>query len=285
MRFQIVILVTAIVLLIAVGTATAVARGARQNKVISALDESQYAEVASPDSPSFSTATSSTSPKVAVPILVYHIVRPQYPNDSPGVRAIAVTPETFDAELAHLHARGYTVIGFHEFEQHFASSTPLPQRSVIISFDDGWRDQFEYALPILQKYNDTATFFVFTNAIGHHGFFTWDDLRALSAAGMTIGDHTLSHPFLTRINEPAKLWEEIDGSKIVLEKQLGVPITEFAYPFGQYDPAVLEFVKLAGFKSARGDLWSGAVHNVGDLYTLSALNAPTTTDAFVKWFP
>lgn len=224
---------------------------------------------------------------VQVPILVYHIVRPSYPSDSAGVKAIAVTPETFDAQLQYLKTRGYRVVGFGDLERSLAatSSAPLPPKPIIISFDDGWRDQFQYAFPILQKYGDAATFFVFTRGIGRRGFLGWDDLRRMQSAGMTIGAHSLTHPFLTKVTDPAKLWGEIYGSKRILEEGLGRPVTEFAYPFGQYDPAIISLVKLAGFRSARGDLWKGSRQSQDALYTLSAMNAPTTTATFAAWFP
>lgn len=230
------------------------------------------------------TSASSTA-SVAVPILVYHIIRPSYASDDAAVRAIALTPEVFDAELTHLHDAGYHVVSFHDLEAYFANGTPLPSKPIILSFDDAWRNQFVYAFPLLKQHGDTATFFVFTNAIGNKGFLTWDDLHALIAAGMTIGDHSRSHPFLTRIKDTEKLKDEISGSKQVLEKGLGSSVTEFAYPFGQYNSAIIALVKQAGFESARGDYWSGSRQTAAREYTLSALNAPTTTAEFDRMFP
>jgi peptidoglycan/xylan/chitin deacetylase (PgdA/CDA1 family) len=246
------------------------------------LDESRFAELTRFEP---AAAVEATAHQADVPILVYHIVRPQYDSDSASVRALALTPETFDAELAHLQESGYHVIGFRDLELYLASSTPLPGKPIIISFDDGWRDQFQYAFPILQKYHDTATFFVFTRAVGRPAFITWDQLRLMVSSGMTIGDHSLSHPYLTKVADPVKLWSEISGSKAELERQLGQPVTEFAYPFGQYNPDIVALVKQAGFSSARGDLWTGSTQSTENLYALSAMNAPTTTATFIKWFP
>lgn len=246
-------------------------------------DETKYAEM--PSATSSVPAVVLPASAVRVSILAYHIVRPSYPSDSAGVRALALTPETFDAELAHLKDSGYHVVGFHDLEAYFASSTPLPPKPVILSFDDGWGDQFQYAFPVLEKYHDMATFFVFTNAIGRRGFLTWDDLRAMLAAGMTVGDHSRSHPYLAHITATTTLWAEIDGSKRLLERELGVPVTEFAYPFGQYDAAIVSLVRKAGFRSARGDYWHGAAITEGQQFALPALNAPTTTAAFIRVFP
>lgn len=231
-----------------------------------------------------SPLTSSSSKGTWLPILVYHIVRPSYPSDNMAVHTIAITPETFDAEMDYLKKAGYHVVRFVDLEMHFASSTPLPPKPIILSFDDGWSDQFIYAFPILEKYHYPATFFVFTNEIGYRGGLTWNNLRELIASGMTIGDHTRSHPFLTRITSTSTLWSEIDGSKMLLEQQLDIPINEFAYPFGQYNPTIISLVKKAGYKSARGDFYSGE-QSANRLFTLSALNAPTTTAIFEKDFP
>lgn len=248
---------------------------------VSLGNQAFYAEISTTSMQSF---PSPVTGKLNLPILVYHIVRPRYLSDSRAVRAIALTPRTFNAEMKYLGAAGYHVVQFSDLENYFQSGKTLPSNPIILSFDDGWSDQFVYAFPILEKYHYAATFFVFTNSIGHRGFLTWNELRQLLAAGMTIGDHTRSHPYLTSITNPAVLWNEINGSKQVLEKNLGVTINEFAYPFGAYNPAVIAMVKKAGYRSARGDYFSGE-QVANRLYELSAINAPTTTVLFERRFP
>lgn len=221
---------------------------------------------------------------VKVPILVYHIVRPARDSDSSAVKTFLVTPELFDEELSWLARNGYHVIPLSALEQYFASGTPLVARPVIITVDDAWASQYTYAFPTLEKYGDTATFFVPSNFPGSRGFLTWDELRTMIAAGMTVGDHSMSHPYLTQITSTTTLWKEIDGSKTILERELGVPITEFNYPFGAYNAAIVAMVKKAGYKAARTDAYgvSGVADN---LFTLPALNAPTTLATFEKYFP
>ncbi len=243
-------------------------------------NQALYAEVpiVSPSVMAASTA------KGNVPILVYHIVRPSSPTDSRGVIALAQTPAVFDAQMKYLKEAGYEVISFATLENSLQKGTPLPPHPILISFDDGWSDQFTYAFPILEKYKYPATFFVFTNPIGSRGFLTWDDLRTMRDAGMTIGSHTRSHPFLTKITDPAILWNEIDGSKQRLEENLGITVTEFAYPFGQYNATTTAAVEKAGYKIARGDYLEKG-KPVGPLYEVGALNAPTTTALFMQKFP
>ncbi len=249
-------------------------------------DQAFYAELPATSTQATDTiAATSTGKSIDLPIVVYHIVRPSYPSDSAAVRAIALTPETFAAEMQHLKAGGYHVVRFSDLEAYFKDGTALPSKPIILSFDDGWGDQFVYAFPILEKYHYPATFFVFTNAIGRRGFLSWSDLHRMLAAGMTVGDHTRSHPYLTHITDQAVLWDEIYGSKQTLEKRLGVPVNEIAYPFGMYDPAIVALVKKAGYLSARGDYWSGNRQTADKLYALSAINAPTTTASFESRFP
>lgn len=100
-------------------------------------------------------------------------------------------PETFDAQLPHLNGSRYHVVGFHDLEAYFASGKPLSAKPIIISFDDGWADQFKYAVRILEKYHDTATFFVWTDAIDHRGFLSWRELQALFGGH----DNWRSQPF------------------------------------------------------------------------------------------
>ena len=226
-------------------------------------------------------AAVSAAREIGVPIIVYHVVRPSYPSDDAAVRAIALTPETFDAEMRYLRDAGYHVIRLSDLESALRGGAALPPNPVVLSFDDGWHDQFVYALPILEKYHYPATFFIFTNSIGRPGFLSWSDLHALIKAGMTIGSHSRSHPFLTRIRDQATLWQEIRGSKLLLESNLGVPVTEFAYPFGAYDPGIIRMVEAAGYRSARGDYFTGG-QTPARLYALSAMNAKTALKPFAQ---
>jgi peptidoglycan/xylan/chitin deacetylase (PgdA/CDA1 family) len=156
----------------------------------------------------------------------------------------------------------------------------LPEKSVIISFDDGWQNQFRYALPILQKYNFTATFFVVTGFVGSPGFLSWPELKTLHAAGMTIGSHSRSHPYLDRIRDPAVLWDQIYNSKQILETRLGVRVDNFAYPYGAYNTTTSSTVREAGYKTARACCVGGAL---ADAYGLKAVMAPNDLEKFVRY--
>ena len=111
--------------------------------------------------------------------------------------------------MKFLYENGYHIITFATLIHYLDGADELPAKPVIITFDDGWEDQFGYALPGLEKYHYSATFFVVTNFVGSPGFLSWSQLRRLLAEGMEIGSHSRSHPHLDKIKNPGILWDQI----------------------------------------------------------------------------
>ncbi len=208
--------------------------------------------------------------QVDCPILIFHSVRPYGPKDTKGERRFIATPDTLENELAYLRSSGYESVSFYNLANHFLIGSPLPPKPVVISFDDGWESQYVYALPLLKKYSFTATFFIYTNTPGVKNYMRWDQIKALSAAGMEIGCHSKSHPYLNRIRKKAALRREIILPKRILEAHLGKAVTVFAYPFGLYNDRAIAMVKEAGFLCARST-YSGISHSVDQLFTLTGL--------------
>jgi peptidoglycan/xylan/chitin deacetylase (PgdA/CDA1 family) len=186
------------------------------------------------------------------------------------VRKYIVTPDTLDKELGYLKENGYVSVSFDDLTHRLLLGTPLPPKPLILSFDDGWASQYEYALPLLKKYGFIATFFVFTNAIGVKNFMSWDQLLDLEEVGMQIGCHSKSHPFLTRIKSEEALRKEIFGAKQIIETHLREAVPVYDYPFGVYSDHIIELVKEAGFVCARGTA-PGIFHTRDELFTLTAL--------------
>ncbi len=219
-----------------------------------------------------------------VPIFGFHLVRPAYTTDTREIKRYLVTKDVFEKEMKYLSDNGYHTITFATLEDYLVNGTPLPKNPVILSFDDGWENQFVDAFPSLQKYHLTATFFVFTNAIGYQNHLTWDQIKTLSDSGMIIGSHTRSHPFLTEIPDPSKLRDEIVGSKKIIESHIGVVVNDFAYPFGFYNQAVIEAVKNSGYKDARifSRVFTSPFHSLSDSYTLTAIPAPADLGDFER---
>lgn len=220
------------------------------------------------------SATSSIR-SVRIPIMVYHSVRPYIPDESAYQDAYDVTPELLEEELQYLHKQGYHTVTFAAVSEYFERGTPLPEKPVILSFDDGWRNQFVYAFPLLQKYGAKGTFFIFTNPIEYEKdhWMSWDEVRTLDRAGMEIGGHTKTHPILRDIMSDAALDIEIGGGKKLIEERIGHPITAFAYPFGLFNSETNAAVLRAGYHMARTvykGVWNDPEHRLVVHGTLSS---------------
>jgi peptidoglycan/xylan/chitin deacetylase (PgdA/CDA1 family) len=218
-----------------------------------------------------------------VPILVYHHVSQSISEGgSSALRRLTVTAEIFAQQMQYLQDNGYHVITFSDLADYFEKGKELPTLPAIISFDDGWETQFEYALPSLEKYHYAATFFVVTDYIGRPGFISWPQLQTLLTDGMRIGSHSRSHPRLAKIKDSAKLWDQIYNSKIILESQLEASVEEFAYPYGSYNAKAAEAVKRAGYRAGRG-CCSGIAHTSGDVFLLKAVMVPNDMEKFIEY--
>ena len=180
---------------------------------------------------------------------------------------------------------GYRVTPLSDVVAHLANNKPLDGKSVAITFDDGYRSQYTYAFPILQKFAYTGTFFIYTNAIDKlSGSMTWEEIVDLDKNGMSIGAHTRSHAMLTNLSDKNMLHDEIYGSKEDIQMHLQKNIDLFAYPFGAYDNLIKNDVEGAGF--------IGAVSvNMGHLqtkdirYALKRYNVNDSDAEFRALFP
>jgi peptidoglycan/xylan/chitin deacetylase (PgdA/CDA1 family) len=217
-----------------------------------------------------------------VPILVYHHVSQSLSEGSSALRRLTVTADVFAQQMQYLQDNGYHVITFSDLADYFENGKELPSLPIIISFDDGWANQFENALPYLEKFHFSATFFVVTNYIGHPGFFSWPQLQTLLTDGMKIGSHSRSHPRLNKIRDSAKLWDQIYNSKTILESQLEAPVEEFAYPYGFFNAKTAATVKQAGYRAGRG-CCSGIAHTSSDVFALKAVMVPNDMEEFKRY--
>ena len=156
-----------------------------------------------------------TRGKPEIPILNYHSIGPR--------DEFTVPLATFEAELDWLSANGYRTVSLHDLLESREQKRRLPPRSVILTFDDGKEDALRLVLPALQKRGMRGTFFVITGAVGQPGYLTWDGVRALAAAGMEIGSHTVTHARLADLGGD-RVDAELRQSRAELEKQLKRPI-------------------------------------------------------------
>jgi peptidoglycan/xylan/chitin deacetylase (PgdA/CDA1 family) len=195
-----------------------------------------------------------------VPILVYHSVMPHHPGQTAEQRVLDVDDSVFVAQMRYLVDGGYHVVSFAALVDALEARDTLPDRAVVITFDDGWGNQYRHAFPILRRFGLTATFFVFTTPIGKDSrVMTWEQLRELQDAGMTIGSHTRTHPALPDYH--AALHNEVAMSRADIEQHLGRAPDFFAYPFGAWDDQSATAARVAGYRAARtyrGGAWNAA---------------------------
>jgi peptidoglycan/xylan/chitin deacetylase (PgdA/CDA1 family) len=186
---------------------------------------------------------------VRIPILMYHYVEVvRNPKDTMRVR-MAITPMQFEQQLQ-------TLSGAH-IETHFVSDVPSmlagtlsAKHTVMLTFDDGYRDFYTDVLPLLKKYHAKATFYVVNHFIGKNDYVTETQLEEIASSGLVeIGAHTLDHKDLRTLSL-AKATKQIAESKTDLEQRIHSPVTMFAYPSGKFNNQLVKIVRSAGFTTA-----------------------------------
>lgn len=186
-----------------------------------------------------------TSFTLRVPILMYHrIVDPAQAGDSlPG---LVVPPALFAAQMRTLHAAGWRTITAAELASSLQHGVALAPRTFVVTIDDGWRDGYTQALPILQASEHRATYYVIGKRIGTRRFLGGTELQALAAAGMEIGDHTFDHHVLPSLSSLARRFEITAGADRIAQAVGQAPVT-FCYPDGRFSTDVEAQVAEAGF--------------------------------------
>jgi peptidoglycan/xylan/chitin deacetylase (PgdA/CDA1 family) len=189
-------------------------------------------------------------------ILMYHHVCPSEvipveQTELEGWRYV-ITPAAFETQLRLFKSRQFRFVSLSDYLSAMSSGDPAFSRVATVTFDDGWRDNFDYAFPILQRQGIPATFFVVSGEmrdVAPARRMTCEHLRALKAAGMTIGAHTRTHPNLTMLNT-SQLVSEIHGCKADLEAVLCDSVDFLAYPGGRFNREVVAACQAAGFLAA-----------------------------------
>jgi len=189
--------------------------------------------------------------EATVPILMYHHVG-EPPPGADAIRGdLTVLPSQFEAQLAYLSEEGYQTIHLSDLIMYLQMGRRLPPKPIVITFDDGYRDVFTNAYPLLEEYGFVATFFIITQLAdeGREGYLSWAGIKALHAAGMEIGSHTYTHPDLRGQPYDYVVWQVL-GSKEAIEARIKEPVRLFAHPSGGYDQQVVEVLKSTGYWGA-----------------------------------
>ncbi len=183
-----------------------------------------------------------------VPVLMYH--------DIVAEKEVFfdVTYEEFEAHLQLIQEQGVTPISMDQLVSHLRTGLPLPEKPVLLTFDDGYLGHYEQVFPLLKEYGYPGLFSIYTYKVGRdHGRpgMTWDQVQEMANSPLvTIAAHSVNHPSDLREVLDAELQTEVVQSKRILEEKLGIPIQYFTYPEGNYDERVAEAVEEAGYRAA-----------------------------------
>ncbi|SHK83633.1 Polysaccharide deacetylase [Selenomonas ruminantium] len=172
-------------------------------------------------------------------VLEYHHICDDIGDDG---ESYAVPPADFQEQLDYLQRAGYTTITMQDFMRAKKGKQELPAKPVILTFDDGYEDNYTTLLPILEERHMNGTVYMITNSIGRKGYLSWNQLRDMQNRGIELGSHTANHQPLTSL-EREKQIEEMKLSKLLMEWNGLKTIYTFSYPNGAYDETMPELLQ------------------------------------------
>jgi len=208
------------------------------------------------------------------PILMYHEVsddterskRTRHTNP-----AYCLSVERFHEQMEHIHTNEYQTISLGDLLE---SSGQNHQKRVVLTFDDGWQNNYTYAFPILEKFALTATIFVITDFVGKTNYMDWDQLREMNTQGISVQSHTVTHRPLSTLST-AEIYKELENSKKMIEDHLQTPVNFLSAPHGMIDEKVVDVARLQGYKAVCTSE-PGFSHSPGNPVVLKRINISNT---------
>jgi len=198
-----------------------------------------------------------------VPVLNYHKV------DSLN-HALSISPQEFEEQMEYLYNNEYHTISPDELMAYLKYGKSLPEKPIMITFDDGYLDNYTNAYPIMKKYGYTGTIFIVSNLVGEDPrFVNWEQVKEMQQSGFIFGSHTVNHISLTSLSKE-EITNELTQSRDTIAQKLGKPPEYFAYPTGTYNPEIEDMVRGAGYKAAF-TIQYGQVGTDSDVYALERI--------------
>jgi len=206
-----------------------------------------------------------------VPIFLYHYVEELPPGADELRQNLTVSPAEFAAQLQYLADNDYHTITLEHLYYHLSEGLPLPNKPVILTFDDGYRDAYEVVFPLLKRYGFVGTFFVFTAPVDEDNlsYLTWSMIEEMSWSGMEIASHGHHHVGVAGLSSESLL-DEVQGSKLTIESRIGRPVHFFCYPYGAYDTEAIAALQSSGYWGAV-TTYPSRYHVRGGIYQLGRL--------------
>ena len=182
-----------------------------------------------------------TSDNIGIPVLYYHSV------DENAANEVTITPEKLQEQLDYINDNNYVTITMTELYDHIENNKPIPEKSILITFDDGYMNNYTEAFPMLKELNMTATIFCVGNSLDGSYYLSEEAIKEMSDYGIDIESHTVNHVHLDTMSYDEQLLE-LKNSKNILEKITGKEVLSLAYPFGDYNDNTIKAAKDAGYK-------------------------------------
>lgn len=187
---------------------------------------------------------------LTVPVLLYHRVQPISLAKTVGQASISVDSGIFDQQMQYLSEHGYTAITALDLVNALKNKTAVPAKSVVITFDDGYKNHFEYVLPVLQKYHLIGNFMISAGLLGNSEYMSWSDVETMARSGLAyFTDHTWSHYSINH-GTTDKIQYEIMVAKQQLEQHTGQKMDVFTYPYGSFNDNAIALLKQDSFSGA-----------------------------------
>lgn len=182
-----------------------------------------------------------TNADIGIPVLCYHAI------DNSTTNELLLSPEKFKAQLKYLKDNGYTPLTMDELYGFLKEKKSIPEKSVVITFDDGYRDNYTNAFPILKEFDFKATIYVIADCIEDGMYMTKAQIKEMSDWGIDIESHTAKHEDLSKLKFDAQ-YQTMKSSKETLEKIIGKNVDYIAYPFGKHNNDTRKAAEKAGYK-------------------------------------
>lgn len=182
-----------------------------------------------------------------IPVAMYHSVDPNAKSEN----RLAVKADAFERQMRYLRDNNYVIINLKKLSEIVNYKVKVNRKTIAITFDDGFKDNYTHAFPILKKYGIPATIFLIVEEIGSPDRLNWEEIIEMQNSGLvTFGSHTLGGDALTKVDNEQELRRQIFDSKRILEERLGREVYAFSYPIGAFDDKIRSLVKDAGYKVA-----------------------------------
>jgi len=210
------------------------------------------------------TAQAQETPQGNINSFVYH----RFGEDD--IPSTNISIEMFRQHLQFLHQNDYTVLTMGEAVKRLRSNQTIPEKTAVLTVDDGYKSFKTVAVPLLEKYNFKATVFVCTDYVGKHNYLSWNDIRSLRQKGYEFGNHSHSHDHFLNYSDPntrEQFMQDLDKSEEIFERELGNKPDLYCYPYGEYNPDMQEILKRRGYRAAAAQK-SGVIFEGSDLFAL-----------------